>query len=66
MDNETIIMLAATASSILVGLILGILVAAFTTWVAGMVIDFPFTWSNVGKVYLASVLIGLIRVMWGT
>ena len=66
MDNETIITLAATASSILVGLILGLLVAAFGTWVAGMFVDFPFTWSNVGKVYLASVLIGLIRVMWST
>jgi hypothetical protein len=64
MEDKTILILAEIASSILVNLLLGVLFATLATWVAGMFIDFPFTLSNVGKVYLVSVVFGLIRVMW--
>ena len=65
MDNETIWMWTSIISSILVSILLGGLFAALTTRVAGMFVDFPFTWSNVGKVYLAFMLIVLLRVWWG-
>ena len=63
--THTIMMWASIISTILVSLLLGGLFATLGTLIAGMFVDFPFTWSNVGKVYLAFMLIGLLRIWWG-
>ena len=62
--THTVIMMASIVSTILGGIALGVCMASLTTWVVGMFVDFPFTWSNVGKVYLATMLIGLLRAWW--
>ena len=64
MKDKTIMRWSAIVGSLLVGVALGVCMATLTTWVVGMFVDFPFTWSNVGKVYLATMLIGLLRACW--
>ena len=50
-------------SAILVKTLLWGLFATLITRVAGMVIDFPFIWLNVGKVWLALVCFNLLIAM---
>jgi len=43
--------------------LLGLGVAAFGTWVAGMFFDYPMTWVNVGKAWLAITALNLVLTM---
>ena len=64
MKDKTIMRWAVIVGALLGGVVLAVCIASLTTWVVGMFVDFPFTWSNVGKVYLATMLIGVLRAWW--
>jgi hypothetical protein len=61
--THTKILMAARLFGFLIGTGLLILLAALITWVAGMFVNFPFTWLNVGNVFIGSVVFNLIMFL---